>query len=237
MPELAQLCECFVHLRSPPGKLLSPEDQLLVAVAVASRGSWLLAAGLSLATTSRMITHRPYSTKRNPWEGCVPFGVTGLAYLSPGLYIGLVAVGAGAVQAGLAAAVQKWVQPISLIPNGLSTQMFPTFAAAPTDKEALRVLRSLGRVAGVAVAAVAALVVFAPQLIQGMLGDEYGDTTPILRMYALSVLPVIAAQPLSAFLQARGHERIVASTTLPVALPSLVAVYVLSRYLGALAAP
>lgn len=236
-PALAAWFAAFGNLTVLGAAVWVSDDRLLGAVAVASTGSWLLTAGLSLATTRRLITHRPLSTKRNPWKGCVPFGVSGLAYASPGLYIGLIAVGAGPAQAGLAAAVQKWIQPITLIPNGFSTQMFPAFAAAPTDQDALQALRSLRRVAWVAFASVAVLVVFAPQLTQGLLGVAYADTTLILRMYALSILPVILSQPLSTFLQARGHEQIVARTSMSLALVSLPAVYVLSLFVGARAAP
>ena len=217
--------------------IAAPVDSVLMVAALGATGSWILTSMLALAATRHLVDFGSMRAAGHPWKGSLPFGVASVSYASPGLHFGLIALGAGAAQAGLAAAVQKWTQPIQLLPNAFSTQMFPAFAAAPDHRSALRLLRSNRIIVPIGSAAVVLILVFAPQLIQAVLGPEYADAVPVLRLYALATLPILVAQPLSVFLQARGDERAVARISFGMAWIGLVAVYLVSLTLGAKAAP
>ncbi len=190
-----------------------------------------------MASIHRKLPRHSLPYLGNPWHGSAAFGLTSLALISPGLYVTVISIGAGHVQSALAAVVQKWVQPIVLLPSAIATQMFPQLSAAKSDAAALELLQGLRKLVLIACIPILLIVLGAPALVSVLLGTKYDGSVAVLQLYGLSLLPVVAGQPLSALVQARGGEASVARITVPVALASLALCYAVSGSLGAKSAP
>jgi len=215
----------------------APSRFLVEAAALAATASWLVTAACSWSLTRTYFGSIRSRWVGNPWAGSSAFGFFGLAIVLQGLQVVVVGAVAGSSEAGKLAAVARWVQPVYLAAAAFSTQMFPGMAAAASDATARRILRPIWVVIGVGLFVAAAIVVAAPTLVDGLLGDGYGNSATILQVLAISAIPVLFNQPMATFLQARGSERPVAIATILTVGLSLVATAIAATWVGAIAAP
>lgn len=213
--------------------VLCPAGSTVLGVALASCLSWVATAAVCLAVVWPRIAGGVQRSRGNPWAGSAPFGVTAFVGLAQAGHIALVSAAAGHSAAGSAAAVTRWVLPITLLSTSFATDAFPRFAAADSTAAALRHLRSglPWFVAGVGFAG--ATWALAPDLTDRLLGGQYQGAAAALRVGAVGAVAAAGAQPLSSFLQGRGHERVVAWVAVVSTLVTLPAVYVGARLAGA----
>ena len=189
----------------------SPSKWLLVGAGIGAAGSWLLTAAIGLVLTRPHVGDDPLPPgSRNPWTGSVSFGVTGIAASVQGFAIAAIGWTSGTDDAALIGAVNKWGQPIALLAAAYATSMFPSFARADSDRQAVRLLRPLRTIVAVGVAVAVGLILVSSLLVDLLLGARYDGADAILRLLLLAAVPVLVAQPLSALLQARGADRFVA---------------------------
>jgi len=217
--------------------LLAPASKILEAVAVASTLSWLLAAIAALWLTRNLTRTASQVKVGNPWRGSVHFGVFSTVLLAQGFTGVLIAALASAAEAGNLAAITQWTQPVYLLAAAYATHMFPILSAASSNEGAYRLLRPVWLIAAVGAAVSLLIFVLAPQLVHWLLGPKYTDSVALLRLSALAAIPVLLGQPVAGFLQARGRERFVATTTALGTMMLLLAVALLARPVGASVGP
>lgn len=215
----------------------SPTRSLLMAGALGATVSWLITAGLALASTRHLSGDSVRRPARNPWVGTAGFGLFGLAVALQPFDVVIVGAIAGASEAGRVSAVSKWIQPALLLSYAYGVNVFPGLANAKSDRDALTQLRAASRILVVVVAVCIGILVTAPWLVSVLLGSEYKDSVILLRLLAIGALPVAINQPCVAFLQARGQEHFLAVATLGVVGADLVGTALLAHALGGAAIP
>ena len=214
-----------------------PGRHLLTAAAIASYSSWVICGGIGAWTMATMTVPWSPSKRTNPWTGSVSFGFASLAAVLQGFVLLIVERTSSAEQAGSLGAVQKWTQPISLLAVAYSGFLFPSLAAALTDRLAIKMLRTLVLVLAVGCAVGAAVVALAPFLIRTLLGAEYVPAAHVLRLLVIVSVPELVIQPLSVLLQSRGMQRRVAWTMMALAVGSLTSIALLASHMGNTAVP
>lgn len=217
----------------------SPSSSLLEVAGLAAAGSWALTAVCGLVVTRRLVGGQAPSpdVSRNPWSGSTSFGASSLSHSIQGFLIGSIGWTSGADEAALVGGVNKWGQPIGLFAAAYATYMFPAFASASTDRQALLMLRPLRLIAAGGTLVAITLISLSSWLVDNLLGQRYAGADTILRLLLLAAIPVLLAQPLAAFLQARGAERFVARTSVIIQV-SVFAVTIASSFaLGAVSIP
>lgn len=217
--------------------LLCPDSWVLPVAGLGAAGSWLFAGAIGLWVTRHTVGGRRVPSPRNPWAGSASFGVSSFSTSIQGFAIGAIGWTSGAPEAARIGAVNKWGQPIALFAAAYASYMFPAFARARTDREAVRMLRPLRFIAGAGVAVAILIVIVSPLLVRALLGDQYSNATDVLRLLVIAAVPVLLAQPLSSLLQARGEERFVARLFVIVNLAVFGATVASSFALGAVSIP
>jgi O-antigen/teichoic acid export membrane protein len=217
--------------------LTAPDARVLEFTAAAAATSWLLTAALALAIVPSSSRRVAWPSLANPWRGSFHFGVGSLAVALGGLTVPLVALAAGADEAGQLGAVNRWAQPIALLAAGSSAYLAPRLASAASTSEAVRMVRAI-RVHLIIGAAVAlGLFLCAPLLVHVLLDDAYDKSVMLLRLYALSAVPVLIGMPMITLLNARGSDRFAGRSLLVANLGVLIAAATLAATIGAAAAP
>jgi hypothetical protein len=88
----------------------------------------------------------------------------------------------------------------------------------------------------VAVGACAAIFVLAPWLVSSLLGENFKDAAPVLRLLAVAMLLNTVTQPLTVALQSRRLDRLAAILGVITAATQLIATSILAPEFGALGA-
>jgi O-antigen/teichoic acid export membrane protein len=214
------------------------DQDVMTLGAIALTCSWLvtaLLAWLSVRQPLRATRHLPGPT--NPWEGSSGFGLAGIALTLSGLDVLAIRGVAGSLPAGQVAAVGRWTQPIGLVASSFSQYLFPRMAAAESDHEAGRILRTATPVAWIGLLAAGVTAALAGPLVRVLLGEEFQESTQILRWMAIAVLPSLANQLIFGFLQARRQERFAAQAVAMTVALYFALLIPLASGIGAFSAP
>lgn len=218
--------------------LVSPSSVLLTAAGLGAAGSWMVTAIIGLIVTRDLVRGEvPQAGQRNPWIGSTSFGVSSLSTSIHGFAIGAIVWTSGADEAALIGSVNKWGQPIALFAAAYASFMFPAFARATTNRAAFQLLRPLRVVVGLGTLLALGLMAISPWLVDTLLGERYAGAEDILRLLLLAAIPVLVAQPLTSFLQARGAERFVAKLFVGVSVTVFALTIAASFALGAASVP
>jgi len=157
----------------------------------------------------------------------VPAGVTGytmLAALRFGRYYASMSVAAnlllldtavvsavaGDAEAGYYGIGARLLGPLLVVTTSLCTALIPTAARGSAS-----VRRPFLLVTGVTLTGIGAVVIVAPRLIELTAGDGYTGAVPAVRAYAAAAGILALAQPIAAWLQARGDQQWVARLVPP----------------------
>jgi O-antigen/teichoic acid export membrane protein len=218
---------------------ISPIGAPLTSAAAGAAASWLLTGLMAIRLLRRSGFGEWLGKSRdvaNPWAGASGFGVFALAANASALLVPIAAATAGGYEAGQLAAVNRWVQPAMLLPLSYSAYMFPKWSREPSFDLVARSLRKAWPLLAASFAAVFALAVAAPFLVDLLIGEAYGGAVAVLRLLSLATLPAIIVQPLNSALQAQGDEKFVAALGVISAGLMLLIAALLSQRLGATAA-
>lgn len=172
----------------------------------------------------------------NPWRGAANFGTFGMAIAAQGLDLPVLSVAAGSAEAGIYAAVQRWVTPMNLLTNSVANSAVPFLAAARTNRDARRFMRRTAPLIGVGVLGSVAVVIFADEMTAAALGSEYADSARVLQLLAVATILVGIGQPLATVLMSRGRDRVVARITCSVVVGQFALLLILAPRFGAAAA-
>ncbi len=202
-----------------------------------------LAVGdLALATCAFVITpaaNRPsfrFRPMRNPWSGAKWYAVSVMSTSAAQLDLPIVAALAGPAAAGIYGGVNRWTQPV-LIATGAFAQATAPFIAAEPRIMALR--GQFFRASWILIAAIllsVAVFMTAPWLVTSLLGADFRDSAPVLRLLALATLLNTVTQPLTVALQSRRLDHVAAILVVSTAATQLIVTSVLAPRFGALAA-
>lgn len=173
---------------------------------------------------------------RNPWTGARWYAISTLSTTAAQLDLPIVAALAGPNAAGIYGAVNRWTQPV-VVATGAFAQAAAPFMASTTRFMALRgqLLRA-SWILAVAVGACAAIFVLAPWLVSSLLGENFKDAAPVLRLLAVAMLLNTVTQPLTVALQSRRLDRLAATLVVITAATQLIATSILAPQFGALGA-
>lgn len=216
----------------------SPEALAIPATALAASISWLVSASINMSSLrSEHLGPWHFDASHRPWMHSRSFGVASIAFMAQSLSVPLIGIGGGAAEAGLTAAVHRWIQPLILVPSAFSQYIFPELSAADSNSEAVQRIRP-ARIS-VCIVAVGALLVIAlaPIAVPSILGSEYRQSIGVLQLYAAATVLVAINQPMSTLMQARGFDGFVARTASVGAFIELISVFIFARDIGALAGP
>lgn len=172
----------------------------------------------------------------NPWTGAKWYAISTLSTTAAQLDLPIVAALAGPSAAGIYGAVNRWTQPVVLATSAFAQAAAP-FMASTTRFMALRgqLLRA-SWILAVAVGACAAIFVLAPWLVSSLLGENFKDAAPVLRLLAVAMLLNTVTQPLTVALQSRRLDRLAAILVVITAATQLIATSILAPQFGALGA-
>jgi O-antigen/teichoic acid export membrane protein len=205
-------------------------SSLWLALTIGSLG----AAAMGWFLTPKGLRLRPRIALRlNPWKDAGYYGLSTLAISAQSLDLTILAFAGGPTAAGLYGAVNRWTQPIGLLVSAFSSASAPFVARSSTWHDAWQHVKKGIWLLGIAIIGCLVIAIFAPAIVGIVIGDAYQDSAIVLRILALSVIPAIANQPLSVFLQSMGYDRPVAFVTMGTVILQLIAVAITSPLYGA----
>ncbi|MCO4253148.1 oligosaccharide flippase family protein [Pseudarthrobacter sp. MDT3-9] len=150
----------------------------------------------------------------NPWSKSGHYGIANVALTAQSLDIPALSMFGGAASAGIYAAVSRWIQPMTLLASAFSSASAPHIARAQNSQVAWRAARKSIWLLWLAIGLCIIIAIFAPAIVELLLGPGYAGSGHVLRVLALSTVFAIANQPLFVFLQARGFDKPIAAITL-----------------------
>jgi O-antigen/teichoic acid export membrane protein len=217
---------------------------LLSTGVAATSALWLClsAGGLSSALLCWRLTPQPRRAvlvlrrTTNPWSASSHYGIASVAITAQSLDIPALTVFGGASSVGIYAAVSRWTQPMGLLANAFSSASAPHIARAHSAREAWDTARKSIWLLGVAMGLSLVTAIFAPFIVETLIGPNYVGSADVLRILALSTVVSIANQPLYVFLQARGFDKPIALITVLTVVIHLSLVSLLSTNIHALGA-
>lgn len=161
------------------------------------------------------------------------FALISFASQVQNLDVAVVAVAAGAVQAGFYSIPARLTNPMILIVSSYCTVLLPRLARHP-GRAALDRARTAILVFALPAAVVCALVVaFLPWVIGGLLGTRYSSSVGPSRLILVAMMFLTVNLPLATLLQAFGREASVAGAIGATTLVGLPLTYVGARVGGA----
>ncbi|HPZ14621.1 MAG TPA: hypothetical protein PLK04_10340 [Bacillota bacterium] len=172
----------------------------------------------------------------NPWTGSKWYAVSVMSTSAAQLDLPIIAVLSGPTAAGMYGGVSRWTQPV-LVATGAFAQATAPFIAAEAKIRQLK--GELLRASWILVAAVGlsiAIFLTAPWLVETLLGDEFAESAPVLRLLALAMLCNTVNQPLTVALQSRRFDRIAAGLVLVTVATHLIVTSLLVHSMGAIGA-
>jgi O-antigen/teichoic acid export membrane protein len=217
--------------------LLDPVRSLSTSASFGAATSWLLTSLLALLSIRHLPAIPAGTSERNPWAHSAGLGIFGLAVAIQSFDLLILRMTAGAAEVGRLAAVSRWVLPLMLLPAGFTAAAAPGLASAVTDAEAITLVRSARRLTVVVIALCALLFAVAPMAIRTLVGTKYHGSEPLLRLLCVFAALVAINQPTIALLQARGHERFLATLTASVVFGGAAMTSITARPLGAISVP
>lgn len=209
------------------GLLLVPGVDAVVALAVALCCGLALDGAVALRLDGILRTAR---RPRNPYNGARHFGLMALAVNAQSLDIVAISALGGPVQAGLYAAVNRWTSAMGLLVTAFTSATTPFVARSGSLRQAFPQLRAALWMPCGAVMCCIVMAVTAPWVVGLLLGAEYEGSAAVLQILALGIIPAVAAQPLATYLQALGHDRVVATTLTVVVIVQLLGVAAASAW-------
>jgi O-antigen/teichoic acid export membrane protein len=172
----------------------------------------------------------------NPWSGVRWYAVSALGLSAQQLDLPILAALSGPTAAGIYGGVNRWIQPLGFAIGAFTSAAAP-FMAAEQRLVALR--GQLLRASWMLIMAIALCVVVfatAPWLVTSLLGTQFSDSGPVLRLLALAMLLNTVNQPLLVALQSRRYDHVAAGLIAAAVATHLITVAVLAPTLGALGA-
>jgi O-antigen/teichoic acid export membrane protein len=148
----------------------------------------------------------------------------------------IVAALSGAGAAGIYAGVNRWIQPMVVAIGSFTAAAAPFIAAAPRVAALKGQLLRAGWILGAAVALSIVVFVTAPWLVTSLLGSDFVDSVPVLRLLALAMLLNAFTQPLVVALQSRYLDHVAAGIVAIAVAAQLATVVMLTPAMGALGA-
>jgi len=139
------------------------------------------------------------------------------------------------VETGYYSAVSTWTKPLVLIAASYTQASYPHLAAAPDNASARKLLKSGRKILLFAIFYISAIILFAPQLVNFLLGAEYASSVPVLRLMCIAMIPATVNAPLSSFLQARLEQRYAAIIVATGIFIQLAAILALGGHFGGVA--
>lgn len=168
----------------------------------------------------------------NPWAGSLHYGLSSLASASMSFDVPLVLAGGGAAASGVFSAVNKWVQPFSLVASSFGRASIHDFASSEPAVRARARRRT--KAAVLLIASVAALLALgSPWIVGGLLGSEYRRSAGVFSVLMLAVPGMFANQIVALALQLRGMQKFVSHAIWTTTVVQLSLVYFLSVMGGA----
>ena len=191
------------------------------------------ALAVTPATDRQSIRLRPVS---NPWSGTKWYAVSEMSMNAQKLDLPIVAALSGAGAAGIYGGVNRWIQPMVVAIGSFTAAAAPFVAAAPRLAALKGQLLRAGWILGAAVVLSIVVFVTAPWLVISLLGSDFVDSVPVLRLLALATLLNAVTQPLVVALQARHLDHVAAGIVAIAIAAQLSTVVMLTPGLGALGA-
>lgn len=152
----------------------------------------------------------PFKNWFGSWRGSSAYGVAAVVGSAQQLDVTVIGAMGGAVSAGEFGAVTRWTTPL-LLPSTAMTQVGMAGAAGARDtKCALGVTFKDFWMLGFGVVAALAVAVFSGPVTMFVLGDAYKNSSTVLAVLAVAIVPTMFAQPVAMVLQNRGRDRLVA---------------------------
>jgi O-antigen/teichoic acid export membrane protein len=170
-----------------------------------------------------------------PWKRARHFGVSTTFLSLQGMDVVILASTAGAAGAGIYGAVNKWIQPVSILAGAFASASAPFIARVSHVRDAWPILKRAAWMPLLAMLVAAALALSAPWLVNLMLGPTYSAGAPVLQVLAFAAIPSVANQPLLVALQSLGRDRAVAVVLVSAVTSQLALVAALAPSMGALA--
>lgn len=219
---------------------------LMIALLLPARGdgsiaAWIAAASWLVTASTAVVVARGSMVLPgrlsivNPWATGSAFGVSATLVLMQSLDIVVLRIGGSERSVAVYASVSRWVAPLLLIVSALSQNLFPRLVQHRSPQAALREVVDERRWVVLALSGCAGLYVFAPIMVDLLLGSEYADATTVVRGLALAAVPICITQPMFVYLQAIGKERQAAIVLAAIVTIHLGATWVLSGRWGPLA--
>ncbi|MGJ0385077.1 lipopolysaccharide biosynthesis protein [Arthrobacter sp. Leaf145] len=202
---------------------------------------WLaMSLGPIVATVvSRKILRRSerprlsFDLRTNPWRGSGFYGLSSAAASAQSLDLTIMNMVGGPSVAGLYGAVNRWTQPMSLLAGAFTISAAPLVARAASWAAVWpQIKRSVWLLAG-SVLMCLFVAVMAEPVVAILVGNEFADSAMVLRVLALGTIGTVLNQPLAAFLQALGKDRIVSLIVTSGVVVQLLLVGVLTVATGA----
>lgn len=172
----------------------------------------------------------------NPWTGSRHFGVANVALSAQSLDIPALTLFGGPGAAGIYAAVSRWTQPMGLLASAFASAAAPHVARAASFKAAWVEARKSMWLLGGAIMTCLMVALYAPHVVEILLGSEYKGSADVLRVLALAAMFAVGNQPLFVFLQSRGFDRAASLITVGCIFVQLSLVLVLAPFLHAIGA-
>jgi O-antigen/teichoic acid export membrane protein len=212
---------------------VSGSTALWIALVAGALLSALIARALTPRTDRLAIEIRRGS---RPWSGAKSYGLGSVAVSAQSLDITLLGVIASPAAAAMYGAVSRWTQPMNLMANAFATSAAPFMANSGSLGAAVKQTKRALWFPAAAVLLSLLVIVFAPEMIQVLLGAEYAAAAPVLRWLGVAAILAIANQVCIVMLQSLGHDRSVARLLAGGVLLHLALVCVLSITHGAVGA-
>lgn len=171
--------------------------------------------------------------RTNPWRGSGFYGLSSAAASAQSLDLTIMNVVGGPAVAGLYGAVNRWTQPMSLLAGAFTISAAPLVARASSWAAVWpQVKRSVWLLGGSVLMCIFVAVMAEP-VVAILVGNEFADSALVLRILALGTIGTVLNQPLAAFLQALGKDRVVSLIVTSGVLVQLFLVGVLTLATGA----
>ncbi len=155
----------------------------------------------------------------------LPFLLNSLAAMVRNVDVAIVSAAAGPVAAGIYAVPSRLASPLRMLPTTMSP-LIVRYAALGTPAALQAVSRMALLVMTVMPASLALLAVFAPAIVDLVLGASYAAAVLPLRIVCIGLVFAFAISLETAFLQGRGEERFVGHVGLVVILVTVPGLFV-----------
>lgn len=209
---------------------VSATTALWLAVTCASIVALIIALVLTPKSSRARIHWRGF---RNPWAGSLSFGMTGAALSLNGIELYVISSVLGNYTAGMYGAVSRWLQPLYIVVASFASASGPFIASARNSHAAFVLMKKSLWLPISSILGSITIFIFAPQLVELLLGPAYADSALLLRLLLIGSIPAFFNHIATIFLQFLDRERAAALILVPLSVAHLVLVMLLSFAIGA----